>query len=209
MAIYEYVDPTVVELKRLLWSTVTLVAEQAAVTEADALYQVRRKWMDELKAIKVSEAIDYRDDGRAATWRVRLMVWRKGPQGQADLHADSDAGARFDQYNVDPGATLIHGLPAVADWVLDLCGQAHPGATLEGLDKAILTSKTKSLRVALSNSRGHSVWRINYIARTAARVEPGVSSNILRAHVDSLPTSQGYLATVYVEREESPRHFKA
>lgn len=205
MSIYSFVDPTGDEMERLFWSLVPLIAEQASVTEADAFLHIKRNWADRLKGLKGYAGIDYKDDGRAAAWRVRLMIWRLGDQGQEDLFADSDAGARFTQHDVDPGQTIIYGLPGVADWVRELTDSAHPGAVLDGLDQGTLTHKVKSLRVALSNSGGRSTWRIRYTATTQPPADAAPGSNILKAARGRGPASQRYMASVYVQREESPR----
>lgn len=204
MSIYEHVDPTTTELESAFWSAVHAVAESAGVTVPDAHYHVQRAWTDRLKKLKPHEAVDYRDDGRAAAWRVRLMLWRIGPQGQEDLVADSDPGAAYSQHHTDPGQTILYGLPAVAAWVLDLCTMYHGGATLDGIDLASLLHKTKSLRVALSNSGGHSSWRIRYTATSKPRQTDNTSHNALRDLARS-ETSQRYMVTVSVLREESPR----
>lgn len=209
MAIYEYVDPTAVELKNLFWSLVPVVAEQAGVTEEDAVFHMRRLWVDEIKAIKITHGVDYREDGRAAAWRVRLMLWRIGPQGQRDLHADSDLGSRFDRNGPAPGQTVIYGLPAVAEWVNELCTAAHSAdSVIEGISVETLLRKIRSLRVALSNAGGEAMWRVRYDVITAPLSEQAPAhANPLRAISEARePGSQHFEAHVYVMREESPRH---
>lgn len=214
MTIYEVTDPTATEMERLFWSLVPVVAEQAKVTEADAIYHMRRAWGDRVKAIRTHQAVDFRDDGRSAAWRVRLIVLRVGPEGQEEIWADSDAGARFDDRQIAPGSTVVYGLPAVADWVRELVMQCHAGETLDGIGADALTNKIKSLRVALSNAGGETVWRIRYTVTppvVAAPVVPdglaprpeGVS--LLRSARQSAAKLQHFRANVYVQREESPR----
>lgn len=206
MTIYQYTDPAAEEMLALFWSLVPVIAEQAGVTEADAVFHIRRAWADKLKALKFTEGIDYKDDGRSAAWRVRLMIWRLGERGQEELYADSDAGAQFDQYNAAPGSTVIYGLPAVAEWVRELCTQAHaPGSLLDGLDQGTLGTKIKSLRVALSNAGGRSTWRLRYTVAPPRTDAAPVSANALRDVARHAPTSQRFMATVDVQREESPR----
>lgn len=205
MSIYEYVDPTGDEMERLFWSLVPLIAEQADVTEADAFMHIKRNWTDRIKALKGYSGIDYKDDGRAAAWRVRLMIWRVGHEGQEDLFADSDAGARFDQHDVAPGQTIIYGLPNVAAWVRELADMAHPGAVLDGMSEHTLANKIKSLRVALSNSGGRSTWRIRYSVTAPAAAEIETLTNVLKAGRERGPASSRFMANVYVQREESPR----
>jgi hypothetical protein len=203
MSVYEYIDPTSDEMARLFWSLAPVVAGQAKITEPDVFRLMQRAWLDKLKALKPHHAIDYGGDGRTALWRVRLMIWRIGPEGQEDLFADSDDGARFAQHGTAPGSTVLSGLPTVAGWVRELCTGAHPGATLDGLDEHVLANKIKSLRVALSNSGGNSIWRVRYTV-TPPAAEP--SSNPLK----SLSTPpQRFLASVHVQREESARGSKS
>lgn len=205
MSIYEIVDSTTAELEKLFWSLVPVVAEQAQVTQADAVYHLRRLWADTLKGFRTYESVDFRDDGRAAAWRVRLTIW-SGPD-YANLHADTDDGRPLD----NDGTTILYGLSAVADWVRDLCAQAHPGCTLDGLSEATLSTKIKSLRVALSNQGGASIWRLRYTVTAAAAPEaPAIKSgpgvNLLKAIRQSTPRTEYFLAHVRVTREEAPRH---
>lgn len=204
MSIYQFTDPTAEEMTRLFWSLVPVVAEQAAVTPEDAVTHMRRAWADALKAIRTHQGIDYRDDGRAALWRVRLMLWRSGPQGQQDLFGDSDSGARYDQYDVAPGLTTLRGLSAVADWARELCAQAHPHATIEGLSAEALALKIKSLRVALSNAGGRATWRLRYTATPIADTTAAPPTNALKRPASGAP--QHFMAVVYVQREESPHN---
>lgn len=205
MSVYDYIDRTCGEMTALFWSLVPVVAGQAGITEADAQRLMQRGWLDTVKDIRPYHAIDYAGDGRSALWRVRLMIWRIGQGDQADLHADSDLGAPYNQHETAPGATLLAGLPTVGEWVREMCAQAHPGAELEGLEEATVANKVKSLRVALSNSGGLSVWRLRYTAKMPAQVAPAPSGNALRDAVALKPMSQRYLAAATVQREESPR----
>lgn len=200
MSLHDNIDGTLPELERAFWASTRIVAEQSAITVEDASRHMLRRWTAHLKDFRIHHAIDYADDGRAASWRVRLMLWRQGPQGQSDLAGDSDPGARFDQYAVEPGATVLFGLPAVATWALDLCTAAHPGATLDGLDAAIMARKLKSLRVALSNAGGESTWRLRYGVSRAA-VPDG--ANPLRERGAS---TQQFMAAIHVKRETSPHN---
>jgi|SRR5579859_2233553 len=205
MSIYEIVDPTTVELEKLFWSLVPVVAEQAEVTQADAIFHLRRAWGDKLKSFRTYEAVDFRDDGRAAAWRVRLTIW--AGQDHASLYADTDDARPLDQ----DGSTILYGLSAVASWVRELCISAHPNATLDGLSEATLATKIKSLRVALSNQGGACIWRLRYTATPAAPEAPqpgqaGPGVNLLKTARASTPRVEHMLAHVRVTREESPRH---
>lgn len=215
MSVYQYIDPTADEAEGLFWSLVPVVAEQAGITHADAFYHIQRTWVDRLKGMKPHHAIDHAPDGRSAIWRVRLMIWRTGPEGQEELHADSDPELAFSPDNVAAGSTLINGLPTVATWVRELAIQAHPHGILEGLEAQVLAHKIKSLRVALSNQGGDCVWRLRYTVTPEAapeaprpagaglvRREPGVS--LLKTTAQA-SRPQHFRANVYVQREESPR----
>lgn len=199
MSIYQYVDPTADQAEELFWSLVSVVAEQAGVTDADAFHHTRRVWVDRLKALKPHHAIDHPGDGRSAIWRVRLTVWG-GPDKDTQM-GDSDSGRPFEQ----DGATLLSGLGAVAAWVRELVPQLHPGYTLDGLEEAVLANKLKSLRVALSNASGSAIWRLRYIASPpAAPLEHTPGS--LRGIAAHRGGPQAFLAHVRITREESPRH---
>jgi hypothetical protein len=206
MAVYEYVEPTTAELDRLLWGLVPVVAEQAGITHADALTHLRRVWVDHLKSAKASDGADYAYDGRVASWRVRLIIWRTDQHDQpAERLADTDPRAEFSPSSIAPGETVLFGLPAVAAWSLDMITQAHPApATLEGVDAVTLAAKLKSLRVTLSKSGGKTVWRLRYSVATP-RTERPDGPPTLRHLAGSAPALQHFCAYVYVQREERPR----
>lgn len=217
MSIYQFTDPTADEVESLFWSLVPVVAEQARVTEADAFHHMQRVWLDRIKGIKPHHAIDHAPDGRSAIWRVRLMIWRTGPEGQEELHADSDPEATFNTSAVAPGSTLLNGLPTVVSWVRELATQAHPHGILEGLEEQVLLHKVRSLRVSLSNQGGECVWRLRYTVRPevveappATPAQPGAlvprvgGENRLRVAAQA-SRPQHFRANVYVQREESPR----
>lgn len=156
MSIFEYVDPAIDEVMRTFWSLAPVVAEQAAVTEADAITAMRRELSERARGLKLTHGVDYADDGRAALWRVRLTVWNG--LAHDNLLADSDPERPL---NSD-GASLIAGLPAVASWARDLVAELHPGRELDGMAEHVLANKIKSLRVALSTQHGSCVWRLRY-----------------------------------------------
>lgn len=214
MSIYAHVDPTTRQMEELFWSLVPVVAEQTGVADTDAFAHMRRAWIEGLRELRISNAIDYRADGRAAAWRVRLIIWRTDQNEQAqDRIADSDPRGVFETYEIDPGSTIIYGLPAVADWALDLITACHAArdaaGTIEGLSASALASRIKSLRVALSKSGGKSVWRLRYSVSTPAAEPPerlpGAPPSLsYRAGAPS--PLQHFCAYVYVQREESTRH---
>lgn len=210
MSVYEYVDPTVQQMDSLFWSLLPVVAEQAGITPDDALYHMRRAWGDRLKAYKSHLAVDFRDDGRAAAWRVRMMIWKTDELDQpGERVADSDPAAAFNEQHIAPGSTIIMGLPAVADWARDLALSCHaardPGATIDGLEPAELTRKLKSLRVALSNSGGRSAWRLRYAVTTPRLERPEQATPSLQYLSGARPSLQHFCAYVYVQREEAAR----
>lgn len=206
MAVYEYVEPTLTELDKLLWGLVPVVAEQAGITPSDALTHMRRVWVEHLKAAKASDGTDYTHDGRVASWRVRMVVWRTDQHEQpAERVADTDPRAEFSVHNIAPGSTVLFGLPAVAEWVLELIPQLHPAhAELQGLDAPVLAAKLKSLRVTLSKAGGRTVWRLRYSVATPRPERPD-GPPTLRHLAGSGPALQHFCAYVYVQREERPR----
>lgn len=202
MSVYAYVDPTAEQATELFWSLVPVVSEQAGITEPDAFRLMRRAWLDVIQDIKPHHAIDHMGDGRSAIWRVRLTIW--GGEEYQSLLADTDDGRDLGA----EGVTLLNGLPAVSAWVRELTAQAHPGCTLDGLSEITLAGKIKSLRVALSNQGGTSIWRLRYAA-TPAVVDPApveAGTNLLKSARAAARGPQFFMAHVRVSREESPRH---
>lgn len=168
MTFYEILDGATDEVMRSFWSTVRIVSEQAQVTEADALAQMRRSVGDRVRAAKPTEAVDYTPDGRAALWRVRLTVWSGATEESRTLVADSDSPRPYE----DHGSTLIQGLPGVAEWAWELISQAHAGRELLDLSLPAIKHKLRTLRVALSNQGGECLWRLRYmVAPDSAPVE--------------------------------------
>lgn len=199
MSVYQFVDPTADQAEDLFWSLVSVVAEQAGVTEGDAFMLMRRAWSDRIKALKPHHAVDHQGDGRSALWRVRMTIWT-GP-GMDSLVADTDHPKPLDQ----DGATVLCGLAQVGAWVRELAELAHPGRALEGLSAATLESKIKSLRVSLSNQGGACVWRLRYTVSPPAEPQPlQLVTGSLRGVAER---SAGYfphhMAHVRIAREEA------
>lgn len=214
MSIYEYVDPTARQMEELFMSLAPVVAEQACVPFEDAVYHMRRAWSDRLKAIKATHIVDFREDGRAAAWRVRLMIWKTDDLEQpSNLEADSDPGAAFNGASVAAGSTVIYGLPAVCDWARELITSCHaardPGGSIEGVSAPVLANKLRSLRVALSNSGGRSAWRLRYAVTTPRLERPEQATPSLQYLNGSRPSLQHFCAYVYVQREEAARRNRA
>ena len=162
--VYAITDAAAVDVMAAFWNAVAIVRDQAGVLEADALQHMRRTITEHVKRAKPSQLVDYRADGRAALWRVRLTIWRGATEAQRELFADTDAPKRYE----DPGSELIQGLPAVAQWAWDLITQAHAGSTIADLSLATMRARLGTLRVALSNQGGEVVWRHRYIVAPAA-----------------------------------------
>jgi hypothetical protein len=204
MAIYEHVDGATEEVMRAFWTAVSIVTEQAQVTEADALMHMRRSVADRLKAAKPAHAVDYQPDGRSALWRVRMTIWR-GVQLDT-LYADTDEGKPLEY----AGATLIQGLPAVALWAWELIGAAHPGRTISDLDQASVLHKLRSLRVALSNQDGACIWRLRYVVEPEAAPATGQPARgSLRGVGQGARGPEYHMAHIRVTREaEAPRQVR-
>lgn len=197
--IYAIVDGAAVDVMAAFWSAVAIVRDQASVMEADALQHMKRTIIAHVKAAKPSGLVDFKPDGRAATWRVRLTIWRGATASNLELVADTDAPAPYER----PGAELIQGLPAVAQWAWELIGQAHPGATIKDLSLATMTARLRTLRVALSNQGGEVVWRHRYIVEPRAVETPEPSERRSLRDVANAGTRQPevFLAIVRISQE--------
>jgi hypothetical protein len=199
MAIYDYVDALAEAVEREIWATVPTIAEQAGVTVPDALNAAKRVLLDRIKAIKPTHGVDYRDDGRAALWRVRMQIW----EGES-LFADTDEGPPSPEALSAQGKTLIYGLPEVARWALELIRSAHPEQPLDGVDEATLLGKLRTVRVALSNQGGACAWRIRYAAWPAPVLQETAErpSNLLKMRHAQSPSPRHFMAMVRLSREE-------
>lgn len=199
MAIYDYVDALAEAVEREIWATVPTIAEQAGVTVPDALNAAKRVLLDRIKALKPAHGVDYRDDGRAALWRVRMQIW----EGES-LFADTDDGPPSPEALNAQGKTLIYGLPEVARWALELIRTAHPDQALDGVDEATLLGKLRTVRVALSTQHGACAWRIRYAAWPAAAAPDSAPrpGNLLKARAAQSPNPRHFMAMVRLSREE-------
>lgn len=120
-------------------------------------------------------------DGRALQWRVRLRLY-DAADGYVNVIADSDDGVPHDQM----GATVIHGLPAVASWIAELSA-AHHKAPCAGLDSASLRRKLASLRTQLSYRKdGTGTLRAEYQVMSGERLRYMVA----RCDVERVDPSQ-------------------
>lgn len=155
MTIYAEVDAASDEVCQQLSELVPVLSERCGVTDADSLYHLKRALVDKLKKLRLHDGVDL-DDGRAATWRVRLQIWG-GPQLDT-LLGDSDDTKHRDA----EGETIIKGLPNVGLWVRELVTGLHPDTEIEGLSDGDLARKVKSLRVALHHQNGACAWRLRY-----------------------------------------------
>lgn len=197
--IYETTDAATLEVMKAFWSAVSIVKEQASVTEADALMHMKRSVIDRVKAAKPTELCDYTPDGRSATWRVRLQIWRGMTHESLELVADTDPGPSL----TSPGSTLIQGLPGVAAWAWSMIEQCHPGETISDLSLASITGKLRTLRVALSNQGGEVVWRLRYVINPpdVAPLPVHDGSRSLKGIGNQRSRAAMYLAHVRVSQE--------
>lgn len=125
-------------------------------------------------------------DGRAVKWRVRVQLQRGE---RPDVVADTDPGRRLDE----PGTEIVHGLPAVAAMVAEICTAYHVGKELRGLDETTLRHALKSVRPALSRRGGEAIWRPRYevVSHT-----PGLAEQ-----QPDRPRVEAWVARVDVRRE--------
>ena len=103
-------------------------------------------------------------DGRVASWRVRVRLYRADRADEPE--ADSDPDLPPDK----PGATILPGLPAVAEHLATLAQGFHAGAAA-GLDNATLRHRLKGLRPTISRRGGDAVWRVPYRVAVAGSAQ--------------------------------------
>lgn len=95
-------------------------------------------------------------DGRAIKWSARLRLYDL--EHPNDPVADSDP----DTPPGEPGEMVFHGLPGVADWVIELAAQYHQ-APCVGLTAKYFATKIKGLRTQMSSRKDNTgVLRIEY-----------------------------------------------
>lgn len=94
-------------------------------------------------------------DTRARSWRVRVRLYRASAMLEplADTDPTRDPGA--------PGDAILHGLPAVAEYVAQLALDYH-NAPCEGLELQTLRHSLRGLRPTISRRGGDAVWRLRY-----------------------------------------------
>jgi hypothetical protein len=101
-------------------------------------------------------------DARATDWRLRVRLYRSDnmdePVGDTDPHLSAE----------QPGETVVHGLPAVADELRTVATLYH-GETPEAMAEATLRHKLKSLRPTLSRNDGKAAWRVGYVTANGKR----------------------------------------
>lgn len=120
-------------------------------------------------------------DGRAQRWRVRVRLYNAARMDEPEADSDPDLAPERN------GATILAGLPAVADHLAALASGFHKQACA-GLDAATLRHKLKSLRPTISRRGGDAVWRVPYRVFQAGDAFHGESRE------------QDWLARVDVER---------
>lgn len=99
------------------------------------------------------------NDGRAATYRVRLTLFKDGT-----LMADSDPELPMNT----AGTEVIKGLAAVGAWARAVAEGYHSQETT-GLDDIAILKSIKSLRPSLSRNSGTHNWRMPYYINDQAQ----------------------------------------
>lgn len=207
----QLIDSGTDELESSFWALLTTIADEAQTPPLDVLHYFKRTAIERLRSLKAAHGVDRVDDGRAALWRIRILLWHTtAGADRASLVADSDPEQTYDANNVAPGSSVIAGLPAVAREVKALVEAYHagadPGWIPEGISEPTLQSKLRGLRVSLSNSGGQCVWRVRYtLTPPAGSVEHTPGS--LRGVRSGATQTRHYMAEVRVAREApAPRH---
>lgn len=101
-------------------------------------------------------------DGRARPFRVRLML----TNDEGDLVADTDS----ELPSSDPGATIVHGYPAIMQWAQAVAMQFHGARGDYMLWPApdLVKQKFGGWRVAMSRQGGHANFQIPYAVNTGS-----------------------------------------
>jgi hypothetical protein len=95
-------------------------------------------------------------DARTAKWRVRIRLYDMRDQNEVQADTDPDLPPGHD------GAMVRHGLPGVAEWLMEVATDYH-GEQCGGLDMNTLRHRLKGLRPTLSRRGGNAVWRVPYV----------------------------------------------
>lgn len=94
-------------------------------------------------------------DGRLQRWRSRVRLYNAARMDEPEADSDPDLPAD------SSGATVLLGLPAVADDLAILASKYHKAACA-GLDGDTLRHRLKSLRPTISRRHGNATWRVPY-----------------------------------------------
>lgn len=152
MTISDQVSGAVNILARGLQDSADLIAAENGLNNADAVQLIWRGLGAVYSGRSAAEV-----DGRAAQWRIRIRLYdmRQPDEPQAD----TDPELPPDQ----AGTTILRGLPAVADEVMQLANAFHASPRpLKGMNPEELDRRLRGLRPTLSRRKGNAVWRIPY-----------------------------------------------
>lgn len=152
MTISEQVSGAVDMLARGLQESADIIAAQNALDNAEAL---RLVWRGLCNKFSTHSPTDI--DARTVNWRIRIRLYdQRQPNDPA---ADTDPELPPDR----PGTTILRGLPAVADEVIQLARAFHNSPEpLKGLSTEELDRRLRGLRPTLSRRGGNAVWRLPY-----------------------------------------------
>lgn len=95
-------------------------------------------------------------DKRATYWRARMRLYAPSGSLEADSDPELDPTA--------PGATVVRGLPGVAEWAGELVQYFHAGRgeKVAWLSNTEAHRKLRALRSTLSRKGGKTTWRVEY-----------------------------------------------
>jgi hypothetical protein len=147
----------VAAIVRKLTDTATDLASAAAVAAqlpfAEVYKQVLAEFFVHARGVAPTTA---EMDARTAKWRVRVRLYDMRQPDEPEADSDPDLPPGHD------GAKICHGLPGVAEWLLELVADYH-GEQCGGMDLMTLRHRLKSLRPTLSRRGGNAVWRVPYV----------------------------------------------
>lgn len=138
----------------------TAAIDQAQILAATQGVPLEAAWRlistEFLRRCRARSPVSLEADGRATKWRCRVRLYNMNRPDEPEADSDPDSAADA------PGAVVLGGLPAVADWLATLAYTYHNGANVSGLDLATLRHRLKALRPTISRRGGNAVWRVPY-----------------------------------------------
>lgn len=179
---------SVVDVMEHVWAEVKSLKDLMNSTDAACYGAIRAALVSELKKARPNVR-----DARTSAWRVRIMLHRSD-DAYAEIHADTDPNKPMDE----PGTTIIHGLPAVAEFVAEMAELAHPGRIVRGLDSATLAHSLLGFRPSLSRQGGDAIWRPRYTVQNAEASEPSATPSL--RNLPSNMAAQPWVALVRVQK---------